>query len=91
MKRRTAPKGRSNLDAYIVALVEDAIARVVFAQEAIADKEPSIALTVLRDLELDLRGALVPPLICPVCRISCQWPGQLDAHRRNVHGEEAVA
>jgi hypothetical protein len=58
MKREAAPQGRIHQDEFIVATVQDAVARLVFIQEAISDAEPAMAYTVARDLELDLRRVM---------------------------------
>ena len=60
--------------------VRDALARVVFAREALELGEYAIATTVLRDLEFDLASVLDWPR-CPDC--GCRAPTQplLDRHR----------
>jgi hypothetical protein len=74
----------------MVEALREALARVVFCREAVELGEPAVAVAILRDLEADLRTAVVwrQRHSCPECGTGFDFAGALDHHLRFVHGVE---
>ena len=59
-------------------------ARLLFLAEAIEAGDYGLALDIARDLLDELGGVVRPSSSCPECGLE-MWPGELPAHRSNVH------
>jgi hypothetical protein len=69
-------------------VLRDAVARIIFAREAIELGERGVAVAVLRDLEADLLTTGRRSR-CDRCGLRFRLPGDLDHHLRFSHGVES--
>ena len=82
------PRTRHEME--IVRLVRDVTARVVHLGEALDAGDYGLARDIAHDLEAELGETTVLSARCPECRLRL-WPGQIPAHRLNVHGVDPYA
>ncbi len=91
------------MSATTLELLRELRGRIVLAREAVELGEPAMAATILRDLEERIghaQGVEVARqmrrrrrrkrVLCDSCGAGFDWPGELDEHRRRVHGREVA-
>jgi hypothetical protein len=76
------------------AALQDLRAAITRALEALHDGDDHFAVLILGGVADDL-GELIAPgpprwLACPECFRAFRWPGEVEHHRRFVHGSEGT-